>query len=163
MSDDRPGKEAGSTGPFEFVSESNMDFENFKNRAEFADEHGGGGELFQRPGTPSTVMTSDRGRSESRDSERTYSTDAETGVTYPTGYHTTPSALREYSPSPSPSIDQGPGFGRTESNPYQLRDESGLLSSAAPMGQQTPEPQYTAYTPYTPGDDGRQDYFNGRR
>ena len=164
MSADRPGKESGSvTGPFEFVSEQNMDFENFKNRAEFADEHGGGGELFDRPGTPSTMFTSDRARSRSRDTDRTYAMEQEGGVTYPAGYHTTPSALREYSPSPSPSIEQGPGFGRVESNPYQLRDETGLLGGAAPMGRQTPEPQYTAYSPYTPSDDARHEYFGGRR
>jgi hypothetical protein len=156
MSADRPGKEASPTGPFEFVSESNMDFENFKNRPEFADEHGGGGELFTRPGTPSTIMTADRdrGRSSSRDSDRTYASDSNTGVTYPAGYHTTPSALREYSPSPAP-------LDRVESNPYQLRDETALLHGAAPMGTESPRLEYT---PYSPNDgSGRQDYFGGRQ
>ncbi|KAF4122334.1 calcium permeable stress-gated cation channel [Geosmithia morbida] len=46
----RPGKPANSNMPgFEYVSESHMDFEYYKNRAEFAEDHGGG-EIFGRPG-----------------------------------------------------------------------------------------------------------------
>jgi len=36
-------------GPFEFVSESDLDFENFKNRSDFRTEFGGEGELYGRP------------------------------------------------------------------------------------------------------------------
>jgi hypothetical protein len=50
--------------PFEFVQEEDMDFENFKRRAEFRDEFGGDGELYGSPedllsrsGTPSTMHT----------------------------------------------------------------------------------------------------------
>jgi hypothetical protein len=159
MSKETPGKGAdGTPAPFEFVSESDMDFENFKNRPEFSDEAGGDGSIYghvSRPGTPSGA-SSYRGRSSSRDSERTYAND-EPGVVYPAGYHNTPSHLREYSPSPD-------GFGRItshESNPY-VRDGSGLLGSAAPMGSLTPmqaPPSSQGWTPYSPEREGGQDYF----
>ncbi|KAF1987095.1 DUF221-domain-containing protein [Aulographum hederae CBS 113979] len=111
MSRDKPGKKAapgGGPAPFEFVHESDIDFENFKNRADFQDA-GGDGDLYgrtSRPDTPSTFVggagyaSHDRGRSSSRDSDRT-AADVGVGVTYPTGYHQTP-GLREYSPSPGP-------------------------------------------------------------
>ncbi|KAF2787493.1 DUF221-domain-containing protein [Melanomma pulvis-pyrius CBS 109.77] len=154
MSKENPGKVAETTGPFEFVSEGNMDFENFKNRPEFSDDHGGEGSVYgqsiiSRPDTPAGSV---RGRSSSRDSERTFSPDDAPGVTYPAGYHSTPSNLREISPSPDR------GFGRlpsNQSNPYQLRDQTGLLSQAAPMGHQNASP----YTPYTPDQDNREEYF----
>jgi calcium permeable stress-gated cation channel len=47
----KPGKSAQVPG-FEFVPESKLDFEYFKNRSEFADEHGAG-DLF---GKPSDIM-----------------------------------------------------------------------------------------------------------
>ena len=55
-----PGKKAKQTGAFEFVNDSEMDFENFKNRADFKDDHGGDGAMYGKPedimrtGTPST-------------------------------------------------------------------------------------------------------------
>lgn len=50
----RPGKTAGSgLSGFEIVPEGRLDFEYYKNRQEFAEEHGGyGGEGIYRPGTP---------------------------------------------------------------------------------------------------------------
>ncbi|ORY14253.1 hypothetical protein BCR34DRAFT_672569 [Clohesyomyces aquaticus] len=161
MSKENPGKPAGASGPFEFVEEKDMDFENFKNRPEFAEDAGGAdgsiyGAHISRPGTPGSVMGagSERGRSSSRDSERTYSHDespgAGAGVTYPAGYHQTPSNLREYSPGPE-------GFGRVPTNESRGRDETNLLHGAAPMGHQTPK---IGESPYTP-DEGRQDYFRG--
>lgn len=149
MSKDKPGKAATPTGPFEFVSESKMDYANFKDRPEFSAEHGG--ENISRPGTPSTILSRDpRGRSTSRDSALTMSD--EPGTHYPAGYHQTPSNLREYSPSPGP-------VSRIESNgstPYEIPAQTNLLSGAAPMGQQqTPG----GYTPFTPSRDGQQDYF----
>jgi hypothetical protein len=154
MSKEHPGKTAAATGPFEFVTEENMDFENFKNRPEFSDEHGGGGSVYGdastigRPDTPGSVF-GDRGRSTSRDSARTLND--EPGMTYPTGYHQTPSNLREYSPSPAP-------ISRIESNttPYEIPAQTNLLSGAAPMGRQ---PSSQQYTPYSPDRDGQQDYF----
>ena len=51
MSHSRPGKSAGppSNAPFEVVSESQLDFSYFKNRPEFREEHGGGGNLYGKP------------------------------------------------------------------------------------------------------------------
>jgi len=159
MSKENPGKMAASSAPapFEFVSESNMDFENFKNRPEFSDEHGGEGSLYgarsslYRPDTPSSQW-GDRGRSASRDSDRTMMAaggEENTGVLYPQGYHQTPSQLREYSPSPEPSLART----HTNESPYEVSDQRRLVSGAAPMGgaQQ--------YTPYSPSRDGQQDYF----
>lgn len=154
MSKEHAGKPAAAPAPFEFVSESNMDFENYKDRPEFSDEHGGDGSMYggniSRPDTPTSVFgDSQRGRSTSRDSARTLND--EPGMTYPTGYHQTPSNLREYSPSPAP-------LQRIESNssPYEIPAQTNLLAGAAPMGQQQPPQQYT---PYSPNRDGQQDYF----
>lgn len=159
MSKENPGKAAGGSGPFEFVSENNMDFENYKNRPEFSDEHGGEGSIYGgsvgRPDTPNSVFEQ-RGRPSTRDSDRPFSPD-ENSVTYPAGYHHTPSQLREYSPSPDRH-----GFSRVESNqsnPYQTRDQAGLLGSAAPMGHQPPS---QSFTPYSPERDGQTGYFQHR-
>jgi hypothetical protein len=158
MSKETPGKEVGSTGPFEFVSDADMDFENFKNRPEFSDEAGGdNGSMYGHVSRPGTTSSSrGRTRSSSRDSERTYAAAQEQGVSYPAGYHTTPSGLREYSPSPNRG---GEGFGRVESTEsemeYRVRDERTLLGGAAPMGTQTP----VRYTPYSPEREGQGDYF----
>ncbi|KAF2712080.1 DUF221-domain-containing protein [Pleomassaria siparia CBS 279.74] len=160
MSKETPGKVAETTGPFEFVSEGNMDFENFKNRPEFSEDHGGEGSIYgaqtiSRPGTPMTMAGSERGRSSSRDSERTFGEEEAAGVIYPAGYHSTPSGLtREFSPSPDRGIRK---METNQSNPYQLRDETGLLLQAAPMGHQTPNQRYTPYT--TDGQHEGQDYF----
>ena len=60
MKGGKPGKKADGFPGFEYVSDSQMDFEYYKNRAEFAEDHGGGeiygrqGEIM-RPGTPSTI------------------------------------------------------------------------------------------------------------
>jgi hypothetical protein len=155
MSKERPGKTASSAttpaAPFEFVSESKLDFENFKNRPEFSDEHGGEGSVYggadHRPDTPGSQWgDSQRERSSSRDSERT---DGEEGMQYPPGYHHTPSALREYSPSPGPlelrRLD-------SRESAYQVDDGARLVGGAAPMGS------YSAYTPPSQREGGT-DYF----
>ncbi|CAK7233613.1 hypothetical protein SCUCBS95973_008652 [Sporothrix curviconia] len=63
MNSKRPGKAAGASMPgFEVVPESKLDFEYYKNRDEFGEEHGGG-EIFGtsrdivRPGTPGSAIT----------------------------------------------------------------------------------------------------------
>lgn len=75
MNAGKPGEKApgGIADMFEVVSEGDLDFENFKNRAEFKDQFGGGGELYGRPadlpdrsGTPATFMTDDAGSDGSR-------------------------------------------------------------------------------------------------
>lgn len=165
MSRDNPGKAAAAPAPFEFVSEDNMDFENYKNRPEFSDEHGGEGSVYgahdSRPGTPiSTYGGQDhRGRSVSRESQRTISGD-DNGVTYPMGYHQTPSALREFSPSPESELRRPITNHSNMNTPYQTSDDRNLLSGAAPMGAQTPHGT-GAFTPYSPERDGAgaKDYF----
>lgn len=153
MSKENPGKIATTAvSPFEFVSENNMDFENFKNRSEFNSDRGSMYGDSIRPESPSTLWGDDgRARSSSRGSNRIGD---EAGVTYPTGYHQTPSALREFSPSPEPGLRQ---MESNSSQPYQLHDDHNLLSGAAPMGHQAPG----AYTPYSPDRDGEVsvDYF----
>lgn len=52
----KPGKGNNGVPGFEFVSESHMDFEYYKNRAEFAEDHGGG-EIYGRPGEIARPMT----------------------------------------------------------------------------------------------------------
>lgn len=176
MSKENPGKMASGAAapaPFEFVSESNMDFENYKNRPEFSDEHGGEGSVYggesstHRPDTPNSHFggaAADRGRSHSRDSDRTFGGVDETGVSYPAGYHQTPSALREYSPSPEPGL----GMRRLDStdSPYEVHEDDegkrNLVNSAAPMGAvRAPALQQQQYTPYSPSRDGVQhDYFS---
>lgn len=176
MSKENPGKIATSAAvasPFEFVSENNMDYENFKDRSEFNSDRGSlyGDASTIRPDSPSTLWGDgqnhhNRGRSSSRGSNRD-----EPGVTYPAGYHQTPSALREFSPSPEPeplplghvdSRDSRSAPHQTYPYQYQVGDDHNLLSGAAPMGGAG-----TGYTPYSPERDGegagagagRGDYF----
>ncbi|SPQ23820.1 0846a13a-5607-493b-a637-d7d9e5c5a8da [Thermothielavioides terrestris] len=60
MSSGKAGKTSSSMPGFEVVPESRLDFEFYKNRDEFAEDHGGG-EIFGRPsdlvrpGTPGTI------------------------------------------------------------------------------------------------------------
>ncbi len=153
MSKEHPGKAAAAPAPFEFVSETNMDFENYKNRPEFSDEVGGEGSLYgasiNRPDTPSSMFgDSHRGRSSSPSSERT-------AVGKDTGYHVSQSGLREYSSERTlRSAESNP------TTPYQIPEDRNLLSSAAPMGAQTPNPDSgSGFTPYRPGDEAQRDYF----
>ncbi|EFY91675.1 DUF221 domain protein [Metarhizium acridum CQMa 102] len=60
MKGGKPGKTANAVPGFEYVSDAQMDFQYYKNRAEFADEHGGGemygkGSDIMRMGTPSSL------------------------------------------------------------------------------------------------------------
>ncbi|EUC48104.1 hypothetical protein COCMIDRAFT_88293 [Bipolaris oryzae ATCC 44560] len=65
MDSEEPGKQTTNADipHVEIVAESELDFENFKKRAEFRDAFGGDGELYgrpedaSRPGTPSTFTT----------------------------------------------------------------------------------------------------------
>ncbi|EHK49269.1 uncharacterized protein TrAtP1_000104 [Trichoderma atroviride] len=65
MQGGKPGKAADGVPGFEYVSESQMDFEYYKNRAEFTEEHGGG-EIYgkeldgYRPGTPGSLDSGSR-------------------------------------------------------------------------------------------------------
>ena len=68
MDHNAPGRRSSTEGAampnVEVVEEADLDFENFKRRAEFREEFGGDGELYgrpedliSRPGTPSTFTT----------------------------------------------------------------------------------------------------------
>lgn len=63
MAAGKPGKLSSAMPGFEVVPESRLDFEFYKNRDEFAADHGGAGELFGRasdlvrPGTPGTMFS----------------------------------------------------------------------------------------------------------
>ena len=172
----QPGKSKnGSTAPFEIVQEGEMDFEHWKQRAEFSDQFGGDGELYgrpqdmSRPGTPGSMMTGmtgptragtfESGRSSpnyseshtpayhSRMGSRDSSTTrvAEGGVEYPRGYHQTPSALREQSPAGSDWDRQGRGY-----DMQRTQSHEGLTGSAARMGR-SPPPQLDTPPILTPG------------
>ena len=190
MDSNKPGKSSATAAPFEIVGEHEMDFEHWKNKAEFRDQAGGDGELYghpadmSRPGTPGSMMTgftrtgtweSSRSRSHSRDPySRPDTRDSETtrvnevGVEYPRGYHKTPSALREQSPAGDGAF--GYRVGRQDS-----RD--GLVQSAARMGQSPPPQLPTPYAPSpggygpirldsaegTPGEDTSYGYFSRGR
>ncbi|KAK3679357.1 hypothetical protein LTR78_000918 [Recurvomyces mirabilis] len=177
----QPGRKTGQPAPFEIVNENQMDFEHWKHRPEFRDEHGGGGEVFGRAydiirsGTPGSMGTMtrtgtwetdasrsrsesrnpghERHRSDSRDSDQT-KVGGETE--YPRGYHMTPSALREHSPAGSDYSGHG-GFdaprGRFKGDDGGMHKESreGLVSSAARMGRSPPP---TLPTPYAPAPGG---------
>jgi hypothetical protein len=177
---DMKGGTKAKRGPFEFVNDSQLDFENYKDRDDFRSEFGGDGELYGRPediirtATPATIREAnaarmgDHTRSSSRGSEGTVGGDI--GTVYPAGYHTTPSALRETSPSP----DRG-----TWDRNYSP-SRSNLVRGAAPMGSgavsgyrglstgngSRPEsPAPSALSQETPmGDETTSyDYFRGRR
>ncbi|KAK3621426.1 hypothetical protein LTR56_022820 [Elasticomyces elasticus] len=192
MSAAQPGKTTGGTpGGFEIVNENEMDFEHWKHRPEFRDEHGGDGEVFGRaqdmirPGTPGSMTTmartntwetdadrsrsqsrdafNDRGRSESRGSEATR-VPGETE--YPRGYHSTPSNLRGESPAGS----DWSGRGRVPVGGMHKESHEGLVASAARMGKSPPPgPMPGSYgemqTPgSTPGEQVTSyDYFKQNR
>ncbi|KNG47339.1 hypothetical protein TW65_05890 [Stemphylium lycopersici] len=110
MDSQQPGKQTGAVDlpHMEVVTESELDFENFKKRAEFREQFGGDGELYgrpddlSRPGTPSTFTTftdmGPYGRHRdsppgSRSSSRTRLGDKEEmeqGTSYAKGYQRTP-------------------------------------------------------------------------
>lgn len=164
MDNRQPGKSTSGAAPFEVVGEHQLDYEYWKDRPEFREEHGGDGELFGhapdyiRPGTPSSMMSghtrpgtwdSARTRSHSRDvysrdrsdSDTTRVNDEAGGVEYPRGYHKTP-VLREQSPGPNERF-----------NRYSMHNKSSsdaLVQSAAGMGRSTPPPQLSSSV-LTPG------------
>jgi len=174
MDASQPGKLSGGHGPFEIVSEGQMDFEHWKHKPEFRDEHGGDGGIFGhaqdilRPGTPSSMATmtrtgtwgteDGRSRSESREPRgRARSTSRDSDLTkvavageheYPRGYHMTPSVIREHSPANSEDGSRG----RDGFSGDSRRDESreGLVQGAARMGSSPPPTLPTLYAP-TPG------------
>ncbi|KAI0205023.1 hypothetical protein F4808DRAFT_319623 [Astrocystis sublimbata] len=141
MSSSKPGKSAGLPG-FEIVPESRLDFEYYKNRSEFASDHGAG-DLFgrnndiMRPGTPGSMWggsdTQSRSgspapalpRIPSPGPSRILSPASDVGMTYPTGYS------RPMGSPYSPPVD----VGQRRSPLYSQGNDSNsnLMSNAAPM------------------------------
>lgn len=167
MSKSRRGKSAGPNAPFELVNDSQLDFENFRNRPEFRDEFGGDGELYgrpsdlSRPGTPGTFDSSNGGSRPgspafwkdgpygrgSQDSDRTIAEPE--GATYPAGYHQPTPVVgsgaiqppRPYSPLRRMSSEDlaGPTQTRNNNALYGTSDFSdvNLVGGAAPIAGQT--------------------------
>ena len=187
MAHDRPGKSADPAAPFEVVDEHAMDFAHFKQRAEFRDEFGGGGELYSessRPGSRASMSTmhtlglgglqharkgSDSPGSSRASSRTRYDGMAgDAGVTYPKGYHAT-AGMRSESPARGRSMDIAaaghPAFRDADADSVR-----GLVGMGAPIGRvDTAEsghfgsrPQTPGYTPYsagTPEEETSYDYF----
>ncbi|KAF2398542.1 DUF221-domain-containing protein [Trichodelitschia bisporula] len=141
-----PQKKAPHAG-FEFVSEGDMDFANYKDRDDFKDENGDG-ELYggdkKAPLAPAPPRAADGPAPPQLDGPVD-------GTVYPAGYHTTPSGpLRGYSPSPDG------------------RARGGLLGDAAPMGASDARSMSGRSAATTPGEEPGPvvtdyDYFRGRR
>ncbi|KAF2138684.1 uncharacterized protein K452DRAFT_233460 [Aplosporella prunicola CBS 121167] len=129
MSRKQPGKKKGPAAPFELVTESEMDFEHYKNRPEFREEFGGDGEMYSRPGTPGTydsrpgTPAGHLQRIESADSQRTLHEQENGGSTYPEGYHTP----MPYAPRAESPLQRG----IFSANDYS---DVNLVEGAAPMG-----------------------------
>lgn len=168
MSSSKPGKISSGVPGFEVVPESRLDFEYYKNRDEFAADHGAG-EIFGRPsdlvrpGTPGTMFSSGSdsrpgtpvgGMGFSGNRRMASSSMDNAGRSYS---HSSPYA----SPPPqSPTIPRLPGYTspplgpadlpqRTRSPMYNLGNDSGtnLVGSAAGMPMSPPIPG----RPGTPG------------
>ncbi|KAI0506247.1 hypothetical protein F5B22DRAFT_624810 [Xylaria bambusicola] len=141
MNSSRPGKSAGVPG-FEIVPESRLDFEYYKNRSEFAAEHGAG-DLFgrsndiMRPDTPGSMWNGSEPNSRSASPappvpripspgpSRILSPASDGGMTYPSGY------IHPMGSPYTPPID----VGQARSPLYSQGNDSNsnLMSNAAPM------------------------------
>ncbi|KAI0109498.1 hypothetical protein GGR51DRAFT_558191 [Nemania sp. FL0031] len=141
MDSTKPGKSAGLPG-FEIVPETRLDFEYYKNRSEFASEHGAG-DLFGRsndiirPGTPGSMWDGSEPHSRSGSPappvprmpspgpSRILSPASDIGMTYPAGYS------RPMGSPYSPTVD----IGQIRSPLYAQGNDSSsnLVGNAAPM------------------------------
>lgn len=152
----KPGKAAGSgLSGFEIVPEGRLDFEYYKNRSEFAEDHGQG-DLFGtasdivRPGTPSSTFGGSdtdsrpgtpKGGMTFSGSKGGFAPTSVTGLGGDTGYAGYASPSAQYTSRPgafgSPSMDY-PSKARS---PYGLvaasDSTSNLVRSAAPMAEPT--------------------------
>ncbi|RWA11369.1 hypothetical protein EKO27_g3746 [Xylaria grammica] len=141
MNSSKPGKSADVPG-FELVPESRLDFEYYKNRSEFASEHGAGNIFghsndIMRPGTPGTMWDGSEPGSRSASPAppiprlpspgpgRILSPASEIGMTYPAGYS------RPMGSPYSPPID----VAQSRSPLYSQGNDSNsnLVGNAAPM------------------------------
>ncbi|KAI1116855.1 hypothetical protein F5Y14DRAFT_35947 [Nemania sp. NC0429] len=141
MNSSRPGKSAGLPG-FEIVPESRLDFEYYKNRSEFANEHGAG-DLFGRsndivrPGTPGSMWEGSEPQTRSG------------SPAPPIPRMPSPGPSRILSPASDAGMTYPAGFSRPMGNPYSVPvdtsqarsplysqgndSNSNLVGNAAPM------------------------------
>lgn len=129
MNKGEPGRKSAVPG-FEIVPESRLDFSYYKGRAEFADEHGGGGALYGkaedivRPDTPGSTWN---------------------GSVTPTSRPGTPGSPQPPLPNQSPysrkpvgGFDGADGYSRSSRPRYEQRSDSeagiGLVHDAATPG-----------------------------
>lgn len=173
MAAGKPGKLSSLPG-FEVVPESRLDFEFYKNRDEFAADHGAG-ELFGRPadlirpGTPGTAFS---GESSSRpgtpvggmgfagNQRRVFSpvppVDSVAGMNYSHGYASAPENSAGYPGQPtysSPPLLAADAPQRARSPMYNLGNDSGtnLVPNAAGMPLSPPMGSSGLVTPGSPG------------
>ena len=155
MSQQHPGKSAKfaphsrkESSLYEVVPESNLDFGYYKNRNDFAEDHGGDGELYGRPtdtvsvrsGTPQSFMG--HGRYGSGDSDSRASSPGPEGsylIHSPQHFRTaSPQQLREMHPA---YRDQAAYENSERRHMYHNSNESGsgLLRDAQPVGLRAEE------------------------
>ncbi|KAK0620954.1 hypothetical protein B0T14DRAFT_567672 [Immersiella caudata] len=166
MASGKAGKISSAVPGFEVVPENRLDFEFYKNRDEFAADHGAG-ELFGRPsdivrtGTPGTFGSGPGSDSGSRPgtpvggmgfgaSRRVFSPQSETppGTSYAPGYIPPSQQHTAYGgaytpPSLTPTPFDGPSRTRSPFYAQGNDSESNLVHNAAGMS--------TIYRPGTPG------------
>ncbi|KAH6856860.1 hypothetical protein B0I37DRAFT_306222 [Chaetomium sp. MPI-CAGE-AT-0009] len=170
MTTGKAGKLSPSVPGFEVVPESRLDFEYYKNRDEFAAEHGGG-ELYgrhpdiNRPGTPGTIGS---GHSDSRPgtphggmgfsgagNRRMYpqfpDSSAATSA-FPHGYMSPAAPLDGGSSYPGQQVYTSDQPSRARSPMYANANDSGtnLVAGAAGMAMSTPAypPTPSSYNSY---------------
>lgn len=146
----KPGKSANKMPGFEIVPENHMDFEYYKNRAEFTEGHGGGemygkGSDIMRPDTPGSMFDgSDFSRPDSPGSGRST-------TPYRAGHHQAgnpvDTSYGAYRPPQSGFMAQSTsGMDRGRSPLYNQDNGSatGLVGGAVPMGGTMPPSRDTS-------------------
>ncbi|KAH6610020.1 hypothetical protein Trco_000040 [Trichoderma cornu-damae] len=131
MQGGNPGKAADGVPGFEYVSEAHMDFEYYKNRAEFTEEHGGGeiyGKEFDiyRPGTPGSL---DSGSRPGTPSSRHATPFAPGNARMPPPPPPQETGYQSY--RPSPYADDSIGRNRSPLYSQDNNSSSGLVRNAA--------------------------------
>ena len=143
MREGQPGRKAkGGMPGFEMVPENRLDFAYYKGRAEFGEEHGGGGGIYGR--------AEDIVRSDTPGSSSAFGSDSRPG---------TPVGKTMFSPTAPVSHDAQGDIGYGGRNPtYHHRNDSqtGLVSGAADMPFAPPD------VPGTPGRHPREESLERR-
>ncbi|PHH49890.1 hypothetical protein CFIMG_006492RA [Ceratocystis fimbriata CBS 114723] len=151
MKQGHPGKTSGVSG-FELVSESQLDFQYYKNRPEFADGHGGGGVLY---GNPSDIMRPDTPSSAFSDNSRpgtpTQIYGGMTGGTRPTlpavNGPSSYAPYRSHTPVSNFPAPDNAFLGQPSLYAQNNDSSAGLMSSAADMAVVAPARSVQGYDP----------------